>query len=164
MTNPALIFLALAENILSIDGSFLFLFILIICLIFILNATLFKPINKILAERERLSSGRMTEAQKLLTQHSERLKRYEDQMRSARDEAWQMLEARRKQALTAQQETMAQARSAATGQLNLAKAEITAQSEIARQKLEQDARAMAVSISSSILQRPVTSPEGISAS
>lgn len=163
MTNPAVIFLALAENILSVDGSFLFIFILVICLIFILNATLFKPINKILEERERLSGGRSTEAHKLLAAHDEKLKSYEDQVRHARAEAYQMLEARRKQALTSQQEAMAQARQEASTQLQAAKDEITAQTEVARRKLDEDARAMAATISSSILQRPI-SPEGVKAS
>ncbi len=62
MTSFAVFMLAFqADNILSIDGSFLFIFILILCLIFVLNATLFRPINQVLEDRERLSSGRIVE-------------------------------------------------------------------------------------------------------
>ncbi|HZS05726.1 MAG TPA: hypothetical protein VFD58_12880 [Blastocatellia bacterium] len=164
MTNPAVIFLALAESILSIDGSFLFVFILVICLVFILNATLFKPINRILEERERLSTGRLSEAQKMIAEYSERLRRYEEQIRSARAEAYQTLEAQRKDALKVQQELMAQTRAETADQIAAAKQEISSQTEAARARLEQDARAMAATISSSILQRPITTPEGISAS
>lgn len=164
MTYLTIIFLALAENILSVDGSFLFIFILIIALIFILNATLFKPVNQVLEERERLSSGRLSEAQQTLALYGERLKQYEDQIRSARAEAWQKLEAQRKEALATQQELMAQTRNETAAQIAAAKDEIAQQTAAARNKLEQDARAMATTISSNILQRPITTPEGISAS
>src|SRR5437016_8005632 len=97
-----------ADNILSIDGSFLFIFVLILCLIFVLNATLFRPINQVLDERERLSSGRMSEAQRLLAQYDERLRRYEEQIRATRAESYQRLEARRREALASRQEALAQ--------------------------------------------------------
>ncbi len=163
MTLLTIIFLALAENILSVDGSFLLIFLLIIALIFILNATLFKPINRILEERDRLSTGRLSEAQQLLATHDQRLKSYEEQMRAARAEAFQKLEAERKQALAAQQEVLAQARTETATQIAAAKNEITTQADAARITLEQEARAMAATISSSLLQRPIT-PEGIRAS
>lgn len=163
MGNPAIILL-LEENILSVDGSFLLIFLLIIALIFILNATLFKPVNRILEERERLSAGRLSEAQQLLAQHSERLNHYEEQIRSARGEAYQMMETQRKQAAQAQQELLSQVRKETQQQITAAKEEIASQTEDARTKLEKDAREMAATISTSILQRPVRNPEGISAS
>ena len=79
--------LALAGNVLSIDGSFLFVFVSIFVLIFVLNRTLFKPINRVLDERERLGVGRLAEAQRLLAQYEERLAGYEEQLRAARAEA-----------------------------------------------------------------------------
>lgn len=164
MTILTTIILALADDILSVDGSFLFIFILIIVLVFILNATLFKPINRVLEERERLSSGRQSEAQKLLAQYGERLRSYEDRIRAARADAYQMLETQRKQALATQQEVMAQTKTETAAQIAAAKEEIAQQTEAARVRLEQDARSMAATISSNILQRPITTPEGISAS
>lgn len=155
--------LALAENILSVDGSFLLIFLLVICLIFILNATLFKPINQILEERERLSRGRLSEAGQTLAQYEEKLKKYEDQMRAARADAYEMLESNRKQALATQQELLAQARSETAAQVAAAKAELADQIAAARARLEQEAGVMAATISSNILQRPITTPEGISA-
>jgi F0F1-type ATP synthase membrane subunit b/b' len=161
--NPAIILL-LEENILSVDGSFLLIFILIIALIFILNASLFKPINHILEEREKLSAGRLSEAQQLLAQHSERLNHYEEQIRTARSDAYQVLEAQRKQAAQAQQEMMAQVRNETSQQIAAAKNEIAAQADAARAGLEKDAREMAATISAGILQRPVGSSGGSSAS
>jgi F-type H+-transporting ATPase subunit b len=152
------------DNILSIDGSFLFIFISILCLIFILNATLFRPLNQVLEERERLSGGRLTEARQMLQQYEERLRRYEEQIRAARVESHQRIEEQRRQALARRQETLAQARAETAAQITAAKQEIAVQAQIARQNLEREARAMAASISANILQRPVTTPEGIGAS
>jgi F0F1-type ATP synthase membrane subunit b/b' len=63
--------LILEGGVLSIDGSFLFIFISILLLIFILNRTLFAPINRILDEREHLGAGRLVEAKNLLTQYDQ---------------------------------------------------------------------------------------------
>jgi len=164
VTSLAVSMIALqADNILSIDGSFLFIFISILCLIFVLNATLFRPINQVLDERERLSGGRLTEAQQMLAQYEERLRRYEEQIRAARAESYQRLEAQRRQALAARQEMITQAKAEAAAQIAAAKQEIAAQASAARDQLEREARALAASISSQILQRPVTTPEGIGA-
>jgi F-type H+-transporting ATPase subunit b len=164
VTSLAIFILALqADNILSIDGSFLFIFFLVFCLIFILNATLFRPINQVLDERERLSSGRMSEAQRIMAQYEERLRRYEEQVRATRAESYQRLEAQRRAALAHRQEIIAQVKAETAEQITAAKQEIAAQTSAARASLEREARTMAVSISSRILHRPITPPEGIGA-
>jgi F-type H+-transporting ATPase subunit b len=152
--NPALL-LILEGSVLSLDGSFLFIFISILLLIFILNRTLFAPINKVLDEREHLGAGRMVEAKNLLAQYDAKLKQYEEQVRHARAGAYQTLEAQRKEALAARQQLIEQVKQETLAQITAAKAEIAQQSERARQSLGSEARAMAATISSQILQRPV---------
>ena len=147
--------LALAGNVLSIDGSFLFVFISIFVLIFLLNSTLFKPINKVLDERERLGVGRLAEANRMLGQYEERLNRYEEQLRVARGESYQQLEARRREALAARQESMNSIKAETAAMIAEAKEEVGRQAAGARQDLEREARAMASTISSQILHRPV---------
>lgn len=149
------------DNILSVDASFLFVFISVILLIFILNATLFKPINRVLEEREKLSGGRLGEARQLLAQYEERLQKYEGQIRAARAEAYQYAEEQRRQALARQQELTAQVKAEVGQQIAAAREEISTQSAAARTNLERDAREMAARISSQILHRPVNTPEGI---
>ncbi|HYE72348.1 MAG TPA: hypothetical protein VEF04_03420 [Blastocatellia bacterium] len=151
----------LQGDILSVDASFLFVFISIILLVFILNATLFKPINRVLEERDRLSRGRMSETRQLLAQYEERLQKYEGQIRAARAEAYQYAEEQRRQALAKQQELIAQVKTEVSQQIAAARQEIGAQSAAAKSNLEQEARQMAAQISSQILHRPVNTPEGI---
>jgi F-type H+-transporting ATPase subunit b len=151
--------LALAGNVLAIDGSFLFIFISIFILIFVLNRTLFKPINQVLDERERLSAGRLAEAKRMLVQYEERVNRYEEQLRAARAEAYQQQEARRRAELSARQDLIAEVKTEAARQVAGARDEISKQADNARKSLEKEARSMAATISSQILHRQV-SPGG----
>jgi F-type H+-transporting ATPase subunit b len=149
------IVLALAGSVLSIDGSFLVVFISIFLLIWILNRTLFKPINRVLDEREHLGAGRVAEARQLLAKYEERLARYEQQLQAARGEAYQHIEAQRREALAARQEVLAQVKAEMASQVAAAREEIAGQANAAKQNLAGEARAMASVISSQILHRPV---------
>ena len=155
MTIP-IIGLALAESVLSIDGSFLFIFFSILLLIYILNRTLFKPINQILEERERLGAGRIGEARRMLGEYEERLKRHETRLREARGEAYQRLEAERREATLERQRMIAEVKAETTARIDAARQEIAKQVAEAKQNLEKEARAMAATISSRILRRSVS--------
>jgi F-type H+-transporting ATPase subunit b len=148
--------LALAEGVLSIDGSFLFIFFSILLLIYILNHTLFKPINRILEERERLGAGRISEARRMMGEYEERLKRYESRLREARGEAYQSLEAGRREATLERQRMIGEVKAEMAGQIDAARLEIAEQAAGAKQNLEKEARAMAATISSRILHRSVS--------
>ena len=156
MASPAIVVLALAGNIiLSIDGSFLFVLVSIIFLIYILNRTLFRPINKILEEREKLGAGRIAESRQMLADYEARVRSYEEQVRAVRAEAYSRFETQRRELLAARQQFLAQARTETAGQVGAARAEIGAQTADARGRLDGDAQAMAASISAQILHRPV---------
>ena len=155
MTTP-IFGLALKEGVLSIDGSFLFIFFSILLLIYILNHTLFKPINRVLDERERLGAGRIGEARRMLGEYEERLKRYESRLRDARGEAYQRLEAQRREATLDRQRMIAEVKAETTARIDAAKDEITEQAAGAKKNLEKEASAMAATISSQILRRSVS--------
>lgn len=149
-------------SILNIDGSFLFIFVSIVCLIYILNHTLFRPINQVLEERERLGVGRSAEAKRMLHQYEERVRRYEEHIRATRAEAYQRMENRRRELLAARQQMIIKTREEVVALIAKAREEITAQTANARAQLNSEASAMALNISSQILKRPVAS-EGVGA-
>lgn len=151
-----MIVLALAGSVLSIDGSFLVIFISILLLIFILNRTLFKPINQVLDERNHLGAGRMAEAKQLLAQYEQRLNGYEQQIQSARAEAYQFMETQRRDSQGSRADMIAQVKSETASQIAAAREEIAKQTDAAKANLEGEARAMAAVISSQILHRPVS--------
>ena len=79
-------YLLLIENSIQLvpDGTLFLHILLIVLMIFLLNLTLFRPINKILEERERHTQGGAQETRKYLKQIEENLNKYERTLREAR--------------------------------------------------------------------------------
>ncbi len=147
-------FLALAENIQLVPDGTLFLHIsLIILMVFVLNITLFRPINKVLEERERRTRGRSGEAQDILGRVEAGLKRYETSLREARLEGYHLLEAQRAEALSARQARLGELREDLRGQVEEQKDSIRTQAEAAREALVGDAQRLAAEISNQVLRR-----------
>ena len=150
-------FLALAENSIQLvpDGT-LFLHIgLIVLMVSVLHATLFKPINKILSNREARTGGRSHEAHEILRSVEAKLSGYERSLREARGEGYRLLEQECAQAMRQRQSKLATARDEVDQSLNAEKETIFAQADDARKTLEQDARRVARSIGTQILGRPI---------
>jgi len=88
---------ALAENSIQLvpDGTLLFHLALIVVMVALLNATLLKPINRILEERDRRTKGRLSEASKSLQLVDEKMRSYEAQLREARAAGYAAMERER---------------------------------------------------------------------
>jgi F0F1-type ATP synthase membrane subunit b/b' len=100
--------------------------------------------------------GRLGEARQMLVEYEKRLKRYESELRYARRDAYQHLEAQRREAQAARQMMIADVKAETAAQTEAAKQEIARQAGAAQKNLENEARAMAATISSHILHRPVS--------
>ena len=81
------------------DGTLLLHLLMVAVMVFVLNRTLLKPINQILAEREKQIAGRLKEAQALAAESEEKLRRYNATLREARAEGYRLLEKERAAAL-----------------------------------------------------------------
>ena len=147
--------LALAENSIQLvpDGTLFLHIALIILMVFVLNATLFRPINKVLEERERRTRGRSGEAQEILGRVESGLKRYETSLREARLEGYHLLEAQRAEAMTARQAQLGELREELRGLVEEQKDSIRAQTDAARKSLSGDAQRLAAQISNQVLRR-----------
>ncbi|MGI8838521.1 MAG: hypothetical protein ACR2H4_18040 [Pyrinomonadaceae bacterium] len=88
---------ALAGNSIQLvpDGTLLFHLVLIVAMVALLNATLLKPINRILEERERRTKGRLSEASETVSLVDEKMRNYESQLRNARSEGYAAIERER---------------------------------------------------------------------
>ena len=77
--------LGFAENSIQLvpDGTLLLHILIILVMIFVLNATLYKPINRILEAREKRTKGRLSEAEEIINSVNEKLSDYERQLRQA---------------------------------------------------------------------------------
>lgn len=91
----------LAENSIQLvpDGTLFVHLIFIVIMVAVLNRTLLKPINKILAERDKQIYGKMTEAESLTAEANKKSTEYAAALRSAREEGYRLLEQERTEAL-----------------------------------------------------------------
>jgi F-type H+-transporting ATPase subunit b len=153
--------LGFAENSIQLvpDGTLLLHVLIILVMVYVLNATLFKPINQILANREKRTRGRLTEAQEIMGNVSERVAEYERALRAARNESYAFTERERAAAMQDGQKAIDEMRAQLTASTAAEKEAIKSQAEAARTTLEADARRIALEISSRVLNRPITNAD-----
>lgn len=150
--------LGFAENSIQLvpDGTLLLHVLIILVMVYVLNATLFKPINRILEAREKRTRGRMTEAQEILGNVSEKLAEYERALRAARTEAYAFTEHERAGEMQDRQRKLDEMRAKLAASIALEKEAIQRQAQAARVTLEVEARRIAVEIGARVLSRPIT--------
>jgi len=146
--------LAFAESIQLIPDGTLFIHIaIIITMVFVLNRLLFKPVSRILGDRDARTHGRTREARETLERVRESLIRYENSLRQARAEGYSLLEQQQSEAYGERQRKVAEVRREVEGQIEKEKNEIHAQAERARATLRGEAEQVAAGISAQVLRR-----------
>jgi len=137
------------------DGTLLLHGAIIIIMVVVLNRTLFRPINRILEERDRRTRGVLSEAERMLVSIDQSLRQYEQTLRGARAEGYQLLERQRAEAVRERERQIASARELLSQQTTTEEQQIRSQAEVARTTLSKEARKIALRISSQILGRPI---------
>jgi F-type H+-transporting ATPase subunit b len=154
---------ALAENTIQLvpDGTLLIHVLVVVVMIAVLNRTLYRPINRILKEREEQTKGRLSEAQKALKETERNLARYEKSLRDARGAGYRLVETTRSTAVEERERALASLREETRASISQQKSEISLQTEEARMTLEQQSRTVAEGIGAQILARSISSsPQG----
>jgi F0F1-type ATP synthase membrane subunit b/b' len=136
------------------DGTLLLHLLMIGVMVFVLNRTLLKPINQILAEREKQIAGRLKEAEELASETQEKRQRYNDGLRGARADGYKLLERERAHGMKEKEEKLRQYREQMSKEV-AAQVETTRQQEqTVKGELEAQAATIGSLISSQILRRP----------
>jgi F-type H+-transporting ATPase subunit b len=139
------------------DGTLVLHVLIILVMVYVLNATLFKPINQILASREKRTKGRLTEAQEIIQSVTDKTSDYERSLRQARAEAYAFAEAQRAEALKERQQKLNQTRTELVQSVSVEKGKIEQQAAEARASLDVESRRLAAEIGSRVLQRSISS-------
>jgi F-type H+-transporting ATPase subunit b len=152
------VFLAFAGNAIQLvpDGTLIFHLILIIAMVAILNATLLKPINRILEERERRTRGRLTEAQTVISRVDEKMREYERQLREARSAGYSLLEQERAALSKNREQKLGELKTEIGTLLTEEKDRLASEAGQVQEILKSESQALAVEISQHILRRPVS--------
>jgi F-type H+-transporting ATPase subunit b len=154
-----MIFLGFAENSIQLvpDGTLFVHIALILVMVAVLNATLFKPINRILEERERRTRGRSGNARDILRDVEEKMSLYERTLRDARSEGYRLMEQERATAMRERQIKLDAVREEIGRSIAEQKESINAQVESARATLKANSVQVAADLGAHILHRPLSS-------
>ena len=138
------------------DGTLLFHLALIAGMVALLNATLLRPINRILEERERRTQGRLSEAGQTLATIDQKMREYERRLREARTEGYTLMEQSRATLASERDSKVTEVRAEIAGWLAKEQEKLKSDTSRVKQTLEAEAQSMALQISSQILQREVS--------
>lgn len=150
-----MVFLAFAENSIQLvpDGTIFLHIALILLMIWLLNRTLFKPINRILEAREKMTGGSFGETKGYLQDADQKLANYEATLREARAAGYATVENTRRESLAQRQLQVDEVKADVAAQIEQEKAELNRQVAQARQSLASDARTLAEKITAQVLRQ-----------
>jgi len=144
--------LAFQEVRLVPDGTLFIHIALILLMIWILNRTLFRPVNRVIEAREKNKGGHSGEAREILKSVGEKQSRIEATMLEARSEGYELIERIRNQAVAERQEKIVAVKSEVAGLVERENQELDKQTNQARATIAAEAGQMAERISSNILK------------
>ena len=146
-----MVLLAFAESSqLFPDGTLFIHIALILIMIWVLNRTFFRPINRVIESREKHRGGHGSEAEAIMSDVSEKQSKYTRELLAARSEGYELIEKERNAAVEARQKKLAEAKAATAESRAAAKNQIEAQAAEARAVIAEEAKVMADMISSNI--------------
>jgi F-type H+-transporting ATPase subunit b len=147
--------LALAESAavqLVPDGTIFIHIALILVMIFVLNRTFFRPINRIIDAREKKRGGRFGESESLLKEVADKQAQYSETIRQARSKGYEIVEKERAEALNLKQEKLGAVKTEVESTVATETAALEKQTVEAREAIAAEAEVIAEKISSNILR------------
>jgi len=133
------------------NGTLLIHIAMILSMIWILNRTFFRPINRVIQSREKNKGGHSSEAKEILRSVEEKQARYEAALLEARSKGYELIEGERSEAVSIKQTQISAVREEVAQMKAREKAEIERQTAEAKAALATEAEKMAEKISSNIL-------------
>jgi F-type H+-transporting ATPase subunit b len=134
--------------------------LIILLFYFIMRSLFFKPLLKVMAERDARTVGAQEAAVQAQAAAVEKDKQYQDALKRARATVYAEQEAARKKLLDERAERIKEARAAAAAQVASAKERIAGEAAAARRELETTVAQLSAEIASRILPSPPKRPGG----
>ena len=134
--------------------SVIFVIIAVVLLAVVLDRVLFKPLLRVMREREAAITSAMALAESAAARAQAASAEFDANVTAARTELYRQMDERRKAAEGYRNELVAQTRAEVGAQLASAKAELDAQAAKARATLEAEADELGREIATKVLGRP----------
>ncbi len=145
--------LAFAESIQLFPDATLFVHIgLILLMIWILNRTLFRPVNRVIEQREKNKGGRGGEALAILEEVGKKEARVSGELLDARAQGYEIVSGEQKKAAEARDEKIAEVKAETVGLYESGRAEIEQRAAATHAEISTDANRLADQIAASILK------------
>ena len=134
--------------------SVIFVIVAIVVLAVVLDRVLFKPLVRVMRERESAVQSALELAESATARAQAATAEFDANVAAARADLYKQMDERRKAAESYRQDLVAQTRAEVGAQLAGAKAELEAQTAQARATLEAEAEELGRDIASKVLGRP----------
>jgi len=135
------------------DGTILIHIALILLMIWVLNRTFFKPINKVIESREKFKDVAGGEAGSIEAQAAEKEGEYNRAMLAARNAGYELIENEHRKLVRAREKRLAETKSEVQQKGAAEKSEIERQTEVARKAIMAEAPKLADEIAAIILKQ-----------
>jgi F-type H+-transporting ATPase subunit b len=134
--------------------SVIFVIVAVVLLAVVLDRVLFKPLVRVMRERESAVKSAMELAESATARAQAATAEFDANVAAARADLYKQMDERRKVAESYRQDLVAETRAEVEAQLAGAKAELEAQTAQARATLEAEAEELGKDIASKVLGRP----------
>ena len=128
--------------------------LIVLLFYFIMRAVFFRPLLKVMAERDARTQGAQKAAEAAQYAAAEKIKQYEEALKQARAKVYTEQEAERKKLLDERTEFVKDARTKANADVNSAKERVAGEAASAKKELEGTTAQLATEIAQRILQAP----------
>lgn len=134
------------------DGTLFIHIAIILAMIWLLNRTLYRPINRVLEARAKNKGGHSSEAAEILGRAANKEQQYSNAMLDARSEGYALIEKEQKAAVEARNKQIGEVKAEVAAKFDAGRAEIEKQATDARAAIATDAEKMADQIAANILK------------
>jgi len=134
------------------DGTIFIHIALILFMIWVLNRTFFRPINRILDTREKFKDVEGGEAGSILAEADEKEAKYHQGLREARAQGYALIEDQHKKLVRAREKKLAETRAEVDEKMSAGRVEIERQAGEARTTIGAEADRLADEIAATVLK------------
>jgi F-type H+-transporting ATPase subunit b len=147
-------FLAFLESSIQLfpDGTIFLHIALILAMIWVLNRTFFRPINRVIEAREKQKGGHGSEAENILQSAAAKESEYNKAILNARSQGYELIEKEHVAAIALRDQALHAAKAEASARLDDERSSIKQQSTDARASIMTEADSLADKIAADILR------------
>jgi F-type H+-transporting ATPase subunit b len=143
----------LAETIqLFPDGTIFIHIALVLLMIWVLNRTFFRPVNRVIESREKFKDVEGGEAGSILTEADEKEAAYNHELLSAREQGYALIEDQHKKLVRAREKKLAETRAETERRMAAERAEMERQAAEARAAIGAEAERLGDKIAATVLK------------